>query len=72
MSRHQPTIAIAQRNGPIGVPSYQSLIELPSNVQALLALTFSVDVNTHFCLSAAYSGVLWIVVSGVTGGTQRN
>jgi hypothetical protein len=72
VTSHQPTIAVAQRDRAVGVLGYQGLIEPPSNVQASLALTFSVDFNTHFCLSAAYSSVLWILVSGVTGATQPN
>jgi hypothetical protein len=53
VTSHQPTIAIAQRDRPVRVLGYQGLIQPPSNVHALLALTFSIDVNTHFCLSAS-------------------
>ena len=45
MASYQPTLAIAQRDRAVRVLGYQGLIQPVSNVQPLLALTFSIDVK---------------------------
>jgi hypothetical protein len=45
VASYQPTLAIAQRDRAVRVLGYQGLIQPVSNVQPLLALTFSIDVK---------------------------